>query len=56
MASKFDKHCDECGCVVENKKGIVKEFAPRNMGDDKNPKWKRVCKSCDAKLKEIYKT
>jgi hypothetical protein len=54
MVSKYDKNCDFCGCVVENKKGIQKEFVTRNFGDEKNQKIRRVCKTCDNRNKEMY--
>lgn len=49
MASKFDKTCVLCGDVVENKKGIVKDYIVKNLGDEKKPNYKRVCRSCDSR-------
>lgn len=55
MASKFDKHCDFCSCIVENKKGIVKDFTTRSFGDARSSRRLRVCSDCDRKAKEMYK-
>jgi len=51
---KFDKHCDFCGALLENRKGIQKFFQIRDYGEPDNPKPKRVCEDCDKKFSNIY--
>lgn len=55
MTSKFDKTCALCGDVVENKKGIVKDYIVKNLGDEKKPNYKRICKGCDSRYQGAQK-
>jgi hypothetical protein len=55
MTSKYDQKCALCDCVVENKKGVVKDYVVKNLGDDKKPNYKKICKGCDSKYSGAQK-
>lgn len=48
--------CAICGDTVLSGSKIKKEFVTRNYGDDKNQRIKIICKNCDRKNAEMYRT